>query len=56
MYTFDIRNITMIARQGVKAFNYFQKQRRNAMKISQSVTHFFNYQRMNVKKKYHAEL
>jgi len=31
-------------------------QRRPAMKISQCVTHFFNYQRMKVKKKYVAEL
>jgi len=29
-------------------------QRRLVMKISQCVTHFFNYQRMNVKKKYVA--
>jgi hypothetical protein len=31
-------------------------QRRSVMKISQCVTLFFNYQRMNVKKKYVTEL
>ena len=32
------------------------KERRVAMIISQCVTHFFNYQKLNVKKKYVAEL
>ena len=31
-------------------------QRRPIMKISQCITHFFNYQRMNVKKKYTSKL
>lgn len=32
------------------------KQRRSVMKVFQCVTNFFNYQQMNVKKKYDAEL
>ena len=31
-------------------------QRRFEMKISQALTHFYDYQRMNVKKKYVAQL
>jgi hypothetical protein len=30
--------------------------RRSIMKISQGIEHFFNYQRLNVKKKYIQEL
>ena len=54
-YSFDILNITMPIRQISKHLN-FSKQRRLIVKISQDVTHFFSYQRMNVKKKYNAEL
>ena len=32
------------------------KQRRPIMKISEGIEHFYNYQRLNVKKKYVAEL
>ena len=55
VYVFGIMNNSRFSdrRQNISLTH---KQRRFNMKISQGIKHFFNYQRMNVKKKYVAEL
>jgi hypothetical protein len=37
-------------------FSLTLKQRRPTMKISEGIEHFYNYQQLNVKKKYVTEL